>query len=64
MPEPFQPTPSEIAAYLERMVVELAALARNNRLEMLAYLLGIAAEEAAARVAEARAARPPETPAS
>ena len=56
MPETHQPTPSEIATYLERMVVELAMLARTNRLEMLAYLLDIAAEEAAARVAEARAA--------
>jgi hypothetical protein len=56
MTETYQPTPSEIAVYIERMAGELASLARTNRLEMLAYLLDVAREEAVARIAETKAA--------
>ncbi len=59
MNESYEPTKAEIATYIERMVAELAGLARASRLEMLAYLLDIAREEAAARIADGRlAARP------
>lgn len=56
MSETHEPTTTEVAAFIERMVAELATLARVNRLEMLAYLLDIAREEAAARAADARVA--------
>lgn len=54
MTEANEPTSAEIAAYVERMVAELAALARSGRLDMLAYLLDVAREEATARVATSR----------
>jgi hypothetical protein len=54
MTETYEPSKSEIAAYIEKMVGELAGLARSSRLEMLAYLLEIAREEATARHAESR----------
>jgi hypothetical protein len=57
MTETYEPSKVEIAAYIEKMVTELAGLARSSRLEMLAYLLDIAREEAAARLADGRAAR-------
>lgn len=57
MTDTYQPTPSEIAVYIERMAGELATLARANRLEMLAYLLDVSREEAAARIAETKAAQ-------
>jgi hypothetical protein len=56
MTDTYHPTPIEIALYIERMTGELAGLARSNRLEMLAYLLDVAREEAAARIAEAKSA--------
>ncbi len=54
MTESYEPSKSEIAAYIEKMVTELAGLARSSRLEMLAYLLDVAREEATARLAEGR----------
>jgi hypothetical protein len=56
MNESYDPTKAEIATYIERMVAELAGLARASRLEMLAYLLDIAREEVAARIADGRLA--------
>ena len=56
MSESYEPTTAEIATYIERMVAELAVLARTNRLEMLAYLLDIAREEASARAVDGRVA--------
>ena len=56
MSENHEPTTTEIATYIERMVAELAVLARVSRLEMLAYLLDIAREEASARAADKRIA--------
>ena len=56
MNESYDPTKAEIATYIERMVAELAGLARASRLEMLAYLLDIAREEVAARIADGRRA--------
>lgn len=56
MSENHEPTTAEIATYIERMVAELAVLARASRLEMVAYLLDIAREEASARAADARVA--------
>jgi hypothetical protein len=54
MSESYEPTKAEIATYIERMVAELAVLARTSRLEMLAYLLEVAREEASARIADGR----------
>jgi hypothetical protein len=54
MSQSYEPTTVEIAAYIERMVAELSGLARGSRLEMLAYLLDIAREEATARIADSR----------
>ena len=54
MSQSYEPTTVEIATYIERMVAELSGLARASRLEMLAYLLDIAREEAAARIADGR----------
>lgn len=56
MSQSHEPTTAEIGAFIERMVAELAVLARTNRLEMLAYLLDIAREEASARAVDGRAA--------
>ena len=56
MSQNYEPSTTEIATYIERMVTELAGLARSSRLEMLAYLLDIAREEAAAGIADGRVA--------
>jgi|APFEC2959095171_1045051.scaffolds.fasta_scaffold03635_2 hypothetical protein len=56
MSQSHDPTTAEIAAFIERMVTELATLARANRLEMLAYLLDITREEASARAVDGRVA--------
>lgn len=45
-------SPSEVAAYIQRMVAELSGLATASRLDLLAYLLDVAHEEAAVRAAE------------
>ena len=53
-----QPTPAEIATYIARMLGALKDLAEESKLQMLAYLVGIAKEEAEARAAEQGEERP------
>lgn len=46
------PTPAEVARYIARMLAALEDLATESKLQMLAYLVGIAREEAADRAAD------------
>ena len=48
------PTRAEVARYIARMLGSLEELASDAKLQMLAYLVGIAKEEAEARAAEPR----------
>jgi len=44
--------PSQVAAYIQRMVAELSGMATASDLDFLAYLLDIAHAEAAARAVD------------
>ena len=52
------PTPAEVATYIARMLTALEDLAEESKLQMLAYLVGLAKEEAEARAAELGEERP------
>lgn len=44
--------PSQVAAYIQRMLAELSGMATASNLDFLAYLLDIAHAEAAARAVD------------
>lgn len=48
------PTPAEVARYIARMLGSLEELACESKLAMLAYLIGVAKDEALARSAGRR----------
>lgn len=45
----YDPTPAEAATFIARQLAGLEEIARDARLAMLAYILGIARQEAEAR---------------
>lgn len=50
MAEGHEPTQAEVAAYIGKMLGSLEDLAAESQLAMLAYLIGVAREEASARM--------------